>query len=126
MKGGGYETGIRSAPKCCECSDPILDSDLVLRDHGQLYHVQCVRILTSDARVREYRELRHANEATIHQNGKHRPRALREERPAVLCEICQRGIGTIADLAVTDSGPTHVHCRPTQASRSHDPSATAS
>jgi hypothetical protein len=111
-----------ASPKCSQCSVPILDSDLILRDHGQLYHVQCVRILTSDERVREFRELRRAREANITPNGKHLARAsgLRAEPPAVLCEICRTGIGSIAELAMTDSGPTHVRCRPTDLALTHD------
>jgi hypothetical protein len=103
------------APKCSQCSVAILDSDLALRDHGQWYHVQCVRILTSDERAREYRGLRRANEAKIVRNGAPPARAsgLRDEPPAVLCEICQTGIGSLAELAMTASGPTHVRCRPT-------------
>lgn len=112
------ELGSDPSPKCCECRAPIRDSDMVLRDHGQLYHVQCIRMRTSDERVRESGVLRHASEADISQNGKYRVwgSGLREERPAVLCEICQTGIGNIAELAMTDWGPTHVHCRPTQSS----------
>jgi len=106
------------APKCSQCGVPVLDSDLVLRDHGQLYHVQCARIPTSDVRVREYRELRRAGEARIATNGN--PRALasgsREEPPAVLCVICQTGIASVAELAVTDWGPAHGHCRPARSS----------
>jgi hypothetical protein len=36
----------------------------------------------------------------------------REERPAVLCAVCGEGIGSIADLAMSDAGPTHLGCRP--------------
>jgi hypothetical protein len=96
-------------PKCSACSVAIFDSDLVLRDHGQWYHVQCARIPTSDERVKEYRELRRACEARIAKAS-----GSRDEPPAVLCVICQTGIGSVAELATTDSGPTHVHCRPTR------------
>lgn len=33
------------------------------------------------------------------------------EPPAVLCAVCREGIGTVAELAVTDAGPMHVRCR---------------
>ena len=103
------------SPKCARCSVPVLDSDLVLRDHGQLYHAQCARIPTSDERVREYRELRRASAAKIVQNRASLTRAsgLRDEPPAVLCAICRTGIGSSAELVMTDSGPTHGRCRPT-------------
>jgi hypothetical protein len=106
------------SPKCSQCSIPILDSDLVLRDHGQLYHVECACIPTSDERVREYRELRQAGEARIARKGTHLGGAsgLRDEPPAVLCVICRTGIGSVAELAMTASGPAHVHCRPTRSS----------
>jgi len=113
------EQGADPSPKCCQCRVPILDNDLVLRDHGQLYHAQCARILTSDERVREYRELRRACEAKIVRNGTPLAQASgsRHEPPAVLCAICQTGIGHIAELAMTASGPTHVRCRPTDSSQ---------
>ena len=101
--------------ECSRCSVPILDSDLVQRDHGQLHHVHCDRSPTSDERVREHREIRGASDAAFDQDAKRPARApgLRDEAPAVLCEICQTGIGSFAELALADSGPTHVHCRPT-------------
>lgn len=37
----------------------------------------------------------------------------RNESPAVRCEICGTGIGTAADLAMTDGGPMHIRCQPT-------------
>lgn len=88
------------APKCSRCDVAIRDSDLVLRDHGQLYHAECARIPTSDERVREYRE--------IAKNGRHEP-------PAVRCGICQTGIGSVAELVMTPSGPTHARCQPIRA-----------
>jgi hypothetical protein len=88
------------SPECSQCSVPVRNSDLVLRDHGQLYHAGCAGSSTSDERVTEGRKLR-------------RTRAARSEPPAVLCEICGTGIGSAAELAMTASGPTHVHCRPT-------------
>jgi hypothetical protein len=36
-----------------------------------------------------------------------------DEPPAVLCAICGTGIGTAAELAMTDAGPRHVDCQPT-------------
>jgi hypothetical protein len=106
------------SPKCSQCSVPILDSDLVLRDHGQLYHASCVRIPPSDERVREYRELRRACETKIIRNGTLVARASgsRDEPPGVLCGTCRTGIGSLAELAMTSSGPTHVRCRPTDSS----------
>ena len=56
----------------------------------------------ADERVTEGRKLRRS--------------AARSEPPAVLCEICNTGIGSTAELALTASGPTHVHCRPTGSS----------
>ena len=53
------------SPKCFRCSVQILDGDLVLREHGDWYHVRCARILTSDERVRESRGRQRASEAKI-------------------------------------------------------------
>lgn len=100
--------------KCSHCSVPILDRDRVRRDHGQWYHVQCARILSSYERVSESRGLQRVREAKIAQNRERLAAAsdLPDEPPAILCVICRMGIGNTAELAITDSGPTHVRCRP--------------
>ncbi len=101
-------------PNCSRCSVPILEGDLVLRDHGDWYHVQCARILTSDERVRELRGLERASEARIALSRERLAWAsgVPEEAPAVLCVICGTGIGRVAELTVTGSEPAHVRCRP--------------
>jgi hypothetical protein len=106
------------SPQCAQCGVPILDGDLVLRDHGQLYHARCVRIPTSDERVREFRQLRQACEAKLIRNGTPVAGASgsRDEPPGVLCGICRTGIATLAELAMTSAGPIHVRCRPTDSS----------
>lgn len=38
----------------------------------------------------------------------------RDEPPAVLCGICRTGIGSLAELAMTAVGPTHIRCQPTE------------
>jgi hypothetical protein len=75
-----------AAPRCAECQDAILDRDLVLRLHGDWYHVRCVRTRRPD-------------------DASNRP-------PVVLCDICGTGIARVADVVMTDSGPKHRWCRP--------------
>jgi hypothetical protein len=75
-----------AAPRCARCQGGILDRDLVLRLHGDWYHVRCVRTRSSD--------------------GASNP------SPVVLCAICRTGIGRVADVVMTDSGPKHHWCRP--------------
>jgi hypothetical protein len=103
-----------SPSKCSRCSVPILDGDPVLRDHGDWYHLRCARMLTSDERVTESRGLERASAAKIAQSQERLARAssVREEPPAVLCVICQTGIGSVAELAMTGSRTTHVRCSP--------------
>ena len=35
------------------------------------------------------------------------------ERPAVLCAVCETGIGRAEELVITASGAQHAHCQPT-------------
>ena len=104
------EQRLDSAPKCFGCSAPILDGDLVLRDHGDRHHVRCARILTSDKQVRESREAI----MTRSQERLTRAARLTDESPAIVCVICLTGIGSFAELAMTGSGATHLRCRPAQ------------
>jgi len=110
------EQRLDSAPKCFGCSAPILDGDLVLRDHGDWHHVRCARILTSDKQVSESRGRQRASEAIMTRSQERLTRAARltDESPAIVCVICLTGIGSFAELAMTGSGATHLRCRPAQ------------
>jgi hypothetical protein len=44
-------------PKCVRCSAPILDGELVLRDHGDWLHVRCRLVRASSERVRRSKDL---------------------------------------------------------------------
>jgi hypothetical protein len=82
---------------CTGCQVEINDGDLVVRDHGESYHASCI---PRPARI-----------------------GLRDEPAAVRCSICRAGIATIAEMAITDSGPTHVGCRRARPDFDHRPPA---
>jgi hypothetical protein len=73
-------------PRCSRCRIAIMDTDVVLREHGEWYHVGCARTVTSFG--------------------------MRDEPSAVLCVICRTGIRRTAQLTMTESGPAHPRCRP--------------
>ena len=53
------------------------------------------------------------NDANFGDNGARLSEASGSPRAAaVLCVTCGKGIGNPAELALMDSGPTHVRCRP--------------
>jgi hypothetical protein len=108
----------RSDPTCSRCSVSILDGDLVIRDHGDWYHIRCAQILTSDKRVNGSRRLQGASAAKIvrSREGVARASGSPDEPPAVLCVICRTGIGSVTELTMTGSEPAHVRCRPARSS----------
>ena len=47
------ESLVPDPPKCARCSVPILDGELVVRDHGDWLHVRCARVVALNDRFRE-------------------------------------------------------------------------
>jgi hypothetical protein len=100
--------------KCAHCSVVIGDGEPAFRNSGVWYHERCWRILRSSESVRASQRRRRASdqriERTLDRIGRtYRPSA---EPPVVLCVVCRLGIATVADLAMTGSGPMHLACKP--------------
>ncbi len=77
---------VPDTPKCARCSIPILDGELVLRDHGDWLHVRCSRFVASSDRVRESRVLGLTTRKLI-ETAKER---IEESRGLRLLEIVER------------------------------------
>src|SRR5262245_7773984 len=77
---------IPDPPKCARCSVPILDGELVLRDHGDWLHVRCRRVVVSSEQIRESKLLGLKSRKLI-ESGKERIEA---SRGLQLLEIVER------------------------------------
>jgi len=99
-------------PTCVRCRAPVLVGDLALQDHEDWYHVRCATTLSPEERPREFVDQQRASEAKIAKGraSSSKRSGSREETPIVRCVVCGTGIARAADLALTDSGPTHVTC----------------
>jgi len=53
------------APKCARCSWPIADNDAFVVEHDDLFHHHCWRILESDARIADSRQLAQSSRKLI-------------------------------------------------------------
>lgn len=107
------QKGQQDSPKCARCSVSILDGELVTRDLGDWFHVRCLRILTSNSRVRESRALTRESQRLI-ESGRERIERTSPygHRPAIRCVISGEGIVSTDDLTIDASGPVHARCRP--------------
>jgi hypothetical protein len=102
----------QDAPKCARCSVRILDGEMVVRDHGDWLHVRCVRILTSDSRVRKSRALARMSRRLIESGRERIERTLPlGERPVILCVVCGDRVDSASDVTIDSSGPAHNYCR---------------
>jgi len=73
-------------PKCARCSVPILDGELVLRDHGDWLHVRCRRVIASSEQVRRSKVLGWESRKLI-ESGKER---LEASRRLYLLKVVER------------------------------------
>ena len=107
-------------PQCFRCQASILDGDLVLREHGDWYHVRCIGAPRADRQAPERSKLKRISGSVIAPSRERRaPAAVlagscsisdpSEKSPVVLCAICRKGI-TSAELMMTDGEALHVGC----------------
>jgi hypothetical protein len=77
---------IPDPPKCARCSGPVLDGELVLRDHGDWLHVRCKRVVSSSEQIRRAKLLGRESRKLI-ESGKERIEA---SRRLEMLEIVER------------------------------------
>lgn len=114
-------------PECFRCHASILDGDLVMRDHGDWYHVRCVNLRRANGKTQGASNGQRSNGAAVAQNGaavaqngggavpgsgasESPVSAAPNSPPAVLCASCRTGVRP-ADLVMTEVGALHLRCR---------------
>jgi len=80
------EIFVPDSPKCARCSAPILDGEVVIRDHGDWLHVRCRGVIRSSEQVRQSKVLGRRSRELI-ETGKER---IEESRGLRLLDIVER------------------------------------
>jgi hypothetical protein len=80
------ESLMPDPPRCARCSMPILDGELVVRDHGDWLHVRCARVVVLNDRFRESKMLRWESRKLV-ELGRER---IEESRRLHMLEIVER------------------------------------